>query len=139
MSQNDELFDALTCDPLDLIDRLGDDVDSRKWPERLHQMYELMRHFNLRRCGMDEPVAALDARDRCIVIGDYLGGRVLSLPRGTALRAALRDKQIWRGFTGDNHEALAARHNLDVRSIYRIIALQRKLYREAALQGKLFD
>lgn len=131
------MFDALTCDPMELIDQLGTDVDLRKWPERLHQLYELHRAFNLRR-GMGAEQAALDARDRCILLGDYLGGRPYNLPRGDALRVALRDKQIYLEFNGKNHEQLAERYGLDVTHVYRILRVQNKLYR-AKMQGKLFD
>ncbi len=131
------LFDALTCDALDLIDRLGDEVDGLKWPERLHTLYELIRQMNLR-AGMTEQKAALDARDRCIVIGDYLGGRAYNIPRGDALRLALRDKQIWLDSRGNNHEALARQHDLDVTHLYRILRQQKALY-QSKLQGRLFD
>jgi len=135
--QQATMFDALTCDPMELIDQLGDDVDLRKWPERLHQLFEILRAFNLRR-GMSADQASLDARDRCILIGDYLGGRPYNLPRGDALRIALRDKQIFLEFTGANHEELADRYGLDVTHIYRILRQQRRLY-QAKLQGQLFN
>lgn len=136
-AEQGEIFDALTCDAVDLIERLGDDVDTRKWPDRLHKLFELHRQFNLRR-GMSDDLASIDARDRCLLLGDYLGGRVFNLPRGDALRQALRDKLIWREFRGNNHEALAERYGLDVTHVYRILRQQRELYR-TKLQGRLFD
>lgn len=135
--QQDTMFDALTCDALDLIEHLGDDVELRKWPERLHTLYEVHRQYNLRR-GMTPEQASVDARDRCILLGDYIGGRSFILPRGDALRAALRDKLIWLEFSGNNHDELAARYTLHITQVYRILREQRALYRERH-QGRLFD
>lgn len=131
------MFDALTCDPLDLIDQLGDDADTRRWPARLHQLFELHRHYNTKRAGMDEDDASIDARDRCILIGDYLGGRGFIIPRGDALRQALRDKCIWLAYTGHNHEELAGRFGLHITHVYRILREQRALFK-AKQQGRLF-
>lgn len=136
-SEQGTMFDALTCDPIELIEQLGSEVDTRKWPERLHTLFELHRAFNLR-LGMPPEQASQDARDRCILIGDYVGGRMFILPRGDALRVALRDKLIWQEFNGRNHEQLAERHGLHITHVYRILAEQRSLYR-ARLQGRLFS
>lgn len=133
-----ELFDPMTADPIELINHLGDtDPDELRWPKRLHDLFELHRAYNLR-LGMDPEDAALDARDRCILLGDYLGARPYNIPRGDALRIALRDKLIWAQFTGRNHEALAARYGLDLVHLYRILRQQRRLSR-GKLQGKLFE
>lgn len=135
--RQDQLFDALTCDPMQLIEQLGDaDAADLKWPRRLHELYELHLAFNLRR-GMAAEAAAADARDRCILLGDYLGGKMFILPRGDSLRLALRDKQIWSEFDGRNHEVLAARYGLTLQQIYRVLATQGKLNR-SKLQGRLF-
>ena len=138
MTQQQTMFDALTCDPMELIERLGDDVDTRRWPERLHTLYEIHRNYNAKRLRMSERAAQHDARDRCILVGDYLGGRGFILPRGDALRRALRDKQMWLDFTGNNYEALAATYGLHLMHVYRIIAQQRALF-AAPLPGRLFD
>ena len=137
MTQQHTMFDALTCDPMELIERLGDDVETRKWPARLHTLYEVHRHYNAKRLRMSADSAERDARDRCILIGDYLGGRGFILPRGDALRKALRDKQMWLEFTGNNYEELSARYNLHLMHVYRIIAEQRALF-SAPPQGQLF-
>lgn len=132
-------MDATTCDPLDLIEQLGDDLELRKWPARLHDLYTLHREFNERRRGMTPDAAALDARDRCILLANYLGGRAYNIPRGDALRIALRDKQIHEEFNGKNHEELADRYGLNIITVYRIIRQQIKLSRESRMRGRLFD
>lgn len=137
-AQQKTMFDALTCDSLDLIQHLGDDVEiCARWPERLHTLFELHREYNLR-AGMSETAAAIDARDRCILLGDYMGGRAYNLPRGDALRLAVRDKLIWLEARAGNYEQIASRHGLDVTHIYRIVRQQRALYK-AKMQGRLFE
>lgn len=131
------LFDAMTCDVLDLIEHAGE-VDQRVWPQRLHQLFEIHRAYNRTRLRMPDAQAAADARDRSILLGDYLGGRQFILPRGDALRQALRDKQIWLEFTGNNAEALAEKHKLHITHLYRILREQRVLF-TAKIQGRLFD
>lgn len=135
--EQDELFDALTCDPMELIERLGDEVDARIWPERLHLLFELHRNYNVKRVGWDEARATLDARDRCILLGEYLGGRQFIIPRGDAIRRALRDKLMWHQFTGRNYDELAERYGLSLMQVYRIMAEQKKLH-ASQYQGELF-
>lgn len=137
MQNQQTLFDAMTCDALDLIEQAGD-LDTRCWPQRLHQVFELHRAYNINRLRMPEPAASADARDRSILLGDYLGGRQFILPRGDALRIALRDKLIWLEFTGNNAEALADKHKLHITHLYRILREQRVLF-TAKFQGRLFD
>lgn len=133
-----ELFDPMSADPVELIEHLGDtDPDELRWPKRLHELFEIHRAFNLRN-GMAPEAAALDARDRCILLGDYLGARPYNIPRGDALRLALRDKLIWLAFNGRNHEELARQHGLDLVHLYRVLRQQRRLAR-GKMQGKLFE
>ena len=124
MSANGELFDALTCDPLDLIERAGDDLpELHRWPRRMAELFDIEFAYS-KRCGMDDDAAARDASARVILLCDYMGGGgPMYLPRGDALRAAVRDSQLYRRNNGRNLEDLA----------------REKKRRVRRMQGRLFE
>jgi Mor family transcriptional regulator len=132
------LFDPRTCDALDLIEHIGDEVPAEnRWPKTLAEIFRVHEAYNLRR-GMTSDRAALDARDRTILLGEYLGGRMLYLPKGEALRTAVLHALIWRDFRGHNHEELAAKYQINIVSIYEILRAQRALSSHR-MQGRLFE
>lgn len=133
-----EMFDPLDADPLDLIAHMGDVVPAKhRWPEYLADLFELMQAYNLRKkMSMEE--SAIDARDRCMLMAKYHGGRMHYLPTGETLERALRDVIIFKEFRGNNHEALAAKWDLTITRIYQILAEQTKLFQKER-QGKLFN
>lgn len=48
-AEQPELFDALTCDPLDLIERGGDALsDISRWPQRLRELFDIEYRYSLR-------------------------------------------------------------------------------------------
>jgi len=133
----DDLFDALTCDPLDLIERGGAALaDRTRWPQRLTELFDIELAFSRRTMANGD--AAEDAAARTILIADYLGGSVIYLPRGGALRQAVRDALIYTRFTGANHDALAREFGLTTAAVYKI--LQRETARrKSKMQGRLFN
>jgi Mor family transcriptional regulator len=132
------MFDPRSCDALDLIEHLGDEVPPEsRWPKTLADLFRVLEAYN-RRAGMSDERAALDARDRVVLIGEYFGGRMVYIPKGDALRTAALHAQIWSEFTGRNHEDLAQRYGINVVSIYDILKQQRKLF-QRRIQGRLFE
>lgn len=137
MTAQPELFNALTCDPLDLIERAGDVVTDRaRWPQRMTELFDVLYAYNLR-LGMQADTAAPDAAERTFLIADYLGGSVVYLPRGDALRRAVRDAEAYRRHTGNNTEQLAREYGMTTTKFYELIARE-KARRVRRLQGRLF-
>lgn len=131
------LFDPMQCDPLELVERGGAAArEMARWPQRLVELFELHRAFNLRR-GMDPDRAAVDAAERVVLIAEYLGGRPVYLPRGDAIRRAVRDATIYAS-QGVPVEELARRHGMAVASVYEILEEQRRMFVDR-MQGKLFE
>lgn len=131
-------FDALTCDPLDLLEQAGADLPERaRWPERMAEIYEIEFRVGLRR-GLDEEAAAADAELRTIALCDYIGGGALYVPRGDELRRAVRDRRIYRLAHRGNIEALAREHGLTPKAIYEIIAREKQRHLRK-MQGRLFN
>ena len=139
MSGQNELFDALTCDPLELIERAGTVLDDKtRWPQRLVEIYDVLFAYNSRRryAGVDE--AARDATAQAILLADYLGGAVVYLPRGDALRKAVRDSEAYRRHNGRNTEELAREYGMTTTKFYELIARE-KARRLRRMQGRLFS
>lgn len=137
MTAQPELFNALTCDPLDLIERAGDVLTDRaRWPQRMTELFDVLYAYNVR-LGMQADTAAPDAAERTFLIADYLGGSVVYLPRGDALRRAVRDAEAYRRHTGNNTEQLAREYGMTTTKFYELIARE-KARRLRRLQGRLF-
>ena len=132
------MFDPMSADPMDLIEHMGNRVPPQhQWPPLLADIFAVLRAYNLRN-GLDETDAAVDARDRCVLLADYFGGRMVYMPTGERLHQALRDAMIWTEFRGNNHLALAEKYDLTVVRVYQILAEQRSLMVKER-QGKLFN
>jgi Mor family transcriptional regulator len=132
------MFDALTCDPLDLIERGGDALNDRtRWPAKLAELYDIEYQCGLRR-GLPPDEAATDATARTIMIADYLGGSSVYLPRGDELRRAVRDSEVFRRHRGNNHEELAREIGMTSTKLYELIAREKRR-RQRKMQGRLFE
>lgn len=133
---NLELFDAMSCDPADLVDKGNvSAIDKAKWPERLRELFDINLAYN-RRLGMDDEQAAKDAAERVVLVAAYAGGRGIYLPNSDSLRRAVRDAQI-HALQGRDIEWLSRHFKLTPAQIYAIIAEQTRLVRDR-IQGKLF-
>lgn len=131
------MFDALTCDPMDLIERGGEALsDVSRWPQRLRELFEIEHRYSLRSMPADQ--AAADAGARTLLIADYLGGSAVYLPRGDALRKAVRDAMIYARFNrASNMDTLAREFGVTTPHLYEIVARE-KARNIAKRQGRLF-
>lgn len=138
MSGQEEMFDALTCDPLDLIERGGEVLaDKARWPQRLVELYDVLFAY-ARKIGLDDEASARDASARTLLIADYLGGSVVYLPRGDALRRAVRDSEAYRRHNGRNTDMLAREYGMTSTKFYELLARERRR-RVRSFQGRLFE
>ena len=68
-------------------------------------------------------------------IANYLGGRPVYLPRGDALKRALRDRRIWRDSGKVSPDDLATREGLCMQQVYKIIGEMRALEKRRRQPG----
>ena len=131
------MFDALTCDPMELIEKGGSALhDVSRWPQRLQELFDIERRYSARSMPSDH--AAADAGARTMLIADYLGGSAIYLPRGDALRKAVRDAMIYARFNRtSNMDALAREFGVTTPHLYEIVARE-KARDKANRQGILF-
>jgi Mor family transcriptional regulator len=137
-AEQPELFDALTCDPLELIERGGEALtDTSRWPQRLQELFDIELRYSRR--TMEPDAAAADAGARTVLLADYLGGSAIYLPRGDALRKAVRDAMIYARFTRTaNVDALAREFGVTTPHLYEIVAREKRR-QLAKRQGRLFE
>lgn len=131
---SDDLFgDEL---PSDVLEHLQAPEIRAKWPKALADLVTVIESAN-GRAGDDQDAA----RDRAVIIvralSKYAGGRQLYIPKDDALERALRDREIWNRFQGNNVDELAATYKLTAVKVYSIIAEQRVLHRQK-VQPSLF-
>jgi Mor family transcriptional regulator len=71
------------------------------------------------------------ARQVVFSLCETMGGSVVYLPRGSALKRAMRDAEIFQDWRENNTDptTLARKHRLASQTIYEIIARQRALHR----------
>ncbi len=75
--------------------------------------------------GIEQATARQLAYRAIIALGLFAGGRQFYIPKSMA--RAMRDKQIYDLFNGNNMSAMEKRFNLTKNMIYRIIAEQKKI------------
>ncbi|HTN30690.1 MAG TPA: Mor transcription activator family protein [Pseudomonas sp.] len=107
-----------------------------KWPKALADLVSVIEAAHLR-AGDGPEVAQRRAFITVRALSRYAGGRQLYMPKDDVLERALRDREIWAKYKGNNIEDLADTFGLTVMQIYAIIAEQRTLHRQR-IQPSLF-
>lgn len=97
-----------------------------RWPERLQTLYAVVLR-ELQSLTFDDNSKHRLAVSIITAQSHYLGGRELYLPTNKTLKEALRDLHIFNRFRGNNISQLAREHDLTERTIYDILAKQRKI------------
>lgn len=130
---NDQLFqdDTDKLDPLKVLAHMEDPTVMHRWEGTLKEMVEIAE-AELREKLRDTPDLVPEiARSVVFAICDTMGGAVFYLPRGDALKKAMRDAAIFREWHDRNIQPpeLVRRYKLASQTIYDIIARQRALHR----------
>lgn len=129
--------DPMDADVMDLLTQMGPWVPSEhQWPEQLAALYDVMLAYSAR--TMPAERAAIDARDRVVVIAEYFGGRNLYMPSNDQLRMAVRDAMLFQLQGVVPTDELMRRFGLTAAAISMICTEQRKL-RVRRMQGDLFN
>ncbi len=142
MNDNLPLFDDDHAELALLLDRMDAIPFSElhaRWPQLLADMIDLFC-AELQRQGHDEVAARLSASKLVGALAHYYGGRAVYLPTGEALKAALRDNQLfdeWSRSRGDI-DCLARKYALTNSTVYAILRQQLALHRKR-YQTELFD
>lgn len=116
----------------DILDPTGD-----KWPPLLAQMVTATE-AGLIKAGATTDQAAEFAVAAVLAIGDFVGGKLVYIPRGTRLVTALKHARAWRMWKGNNIEEIMAYLGVTQVRAYAVLAQQRALHK-AKVQRSLFD
>ncbi|WP_325950212.1 Mor transcription activator family protein [Pseudomonas putida] len=133
MSEQDMFGDEV---PNDALDYLQDPEIKAKWPKLLVELIDVIEVASINK-GYEPGFAKEHAIVVTRALARYAGGRPLYLPGDKRLERALRDRDIWAEFSGDNADELMAKYKLSARQVYTILAEQRALHRKR-VQPSLF-
>ena len=116
---------------LDQLDRIPESELQSRWPQLLADIVDLFS-AELARQGYDVPAAKLSAGKLAAALAHYYGGRAVYLPTGDALKAALRDNQLFLDWSlsNENVDGLARKYSLTNSTVYAILRQQMALHRK---------
>lgn len=122
--------DMLEGDPLpdDLLEHLDDPEIRHAWPQLLSDLVAVIEH-DYRALRLDADQARRLAMVAVRAVSRYAGGRQIYIPVGEQLDRALRDREIWERWRGNNMSELCRDYGLTERQIYDILRRQRALAR----------
>ena len=118
-------------DPRQVLAHMQDPEVLNRWEGSILEMVELVEIALQAKLGNKVHVPEL-ARHVVLALCETMGGSVMYLPRGSALKRAMRDAAIfhdWR-VNNTNPTALVRKYRLASQTIYEIIARQRALHRK---------
>ena len=123
--ENHELFEAPNVD--DLISHIDDNLVEHRhnWPKALCDLSDFV-HAQLVNSGVTEKQQIRLADKILVAMAIHSGGRGFYLPNAKATKDFIRNRRIYRAFTGHNHKALAAQYKMSEMRIYQIIKEQRE-------------
>ncbi|MEM7988352.1 Mor transcription activator family protein [Morganella morganii] len=124
---------------LDNLDNIPETELQSRWPQLLADIVDLFS-AELARQGYDVPAAKLSAGKLAGALAHYYGGRAVYLPAGDALKAALRDNQLFLDWSlsGGDVDGLARKYSLTNSTVYAILRQQMILHRKR-YQSDLFE
>ncbi|MEQ5119517.1 Mor transcription activator family protein [Morganella morganii] len=116
---------------LDQLDNIPETELQSRWPQLLADIVDLFS-AELARQGYDAPAARLSAGKLAGSLAHYYGGRAVYLPTGDALKAALRDNQLFLDWTlaKQDVDGLARKYSLTNSTVYAILRQQMILHRK---------
>lgn len=105
-----------------------DSTEVHHWPKRLVELIDVVTNTLVQKHSLELSDARHQARDVTIAIAQCWGGMQVYLPFGRTLTNAIRNKEIWNDFTGNNIDDLVRSYRLTKVQIYNILAQQRALH-----------
>ena len=107
--------------------RVGQKKDVSPLPKSMIEMLEIIEHSINREMDLDASPHHL-ARSAVIAVCDVMGGGMIYLPRGTALKKKLRCEALYADFlNGMTHEDLIRKYAMASQTVYGIITDERAL------------
>lgn len=105
-----------------------------KWPKDLAALCDIYDD-ELTRLGLDAEMVHRISLTLLMAQANYGGGRMFYIPKGDRLRQAIRNRQIYAAFRGNNHAQLAQQYGLTVQRIYDIVREQGAIEKQRVQPG----
>lgn len=101
------------------------------WPKSMIEILELIEHSINKEMEFDASPHHL-ARSAVVAVCDVMGGGMIYLPRGTALKKKTGREDLYSDFlSGTSHEDLIRKYSISSQRVYEIITEERALHLEA--------
>ena len=130
---SEDLFpsDIDNLDAKKVLANMQDPTVLSRWEGSLREMVEIAESKLEVEMGPKSTAPEL-ARHVVFAICSSMGGSVIYLPRGDALKRAMRDAEIYRDWVDNGIEihAMVRKYNLANQTVYDIIRRQRALHRK---------
>lgn len=111
--------------------KTGRKKDLNPLPKSMIEMLEIIEHSINKEMELDASPHHL-AKSAVIAVCDVMGGGMIYLPRGTALKRKLRSEALCSDFlSGMAHEELIRKYAIASQTVYDIITDERALSLEA--------
>lgn len=89
--------------------------------------------------GLSVDSARLLGVETAAKLADDWGGQLVYVPKDAAQKIKVRNAQIYREFTGNNVQELAAKYGLGIHAVYRLIEGERRRRAQTQEQATLFS
>lgn len=87
----------------------------------ISEMVTMLKHSLVEHVELDAAVAQTLAEEVTDAICKAFGGTDIYIPQGRKSFSTKRRVKVWQEFTGNNHQALAQKHGLTSKTVYKII------------------
>lgn len=112
-------------------------ISDQAYPEVMREIADVVAR-SLVEGGLQHERALALGEAAAEAVRERHGGTLMYLPKGHTMKTRRRWQALWDEFTGDNHAALAVKHGMNVKGVYKVLAVMRAEHRKRT-QADLFD
>ena len=99
-----------------------DDLAGNAYPAMLRELGDTVAR-QLADVGVDQARAEAIGTTVAEHVRELYGGQLVYIPRGASYETRQRWLTIWQEFTGHNHADLARKHGMNIKQVYRVLAI----------------
>jgi Mor family transcriptional regulator len=112
-------------------------INDQAYPEVMREIADVVAR-SLVESGVQRERALALGEAAAEAVRERHGGTLMYLPKGYTMKTQRRWQALWEDFTGDNHAALAIKHDMNVKGVYRVLAVMRAQHHKRTQQD-LFE
>lgn len=114
------------------------DAGRDRYPALLTELAQLIGQ-KLGEIGIEPERAAAIGQTVAEHVRQHYGGQLVYITKGASFETRQRWQAMWRDFRGDNHAELARKYGMNIKQVYRVLALMAAEHRKRAQPELQFD